>query len=125
MLKGFAVAAGLFGLMTLASGGAVLFGGPAARIAAGAVMPFVLWFNTAAGIAYIVAAVGIWQGRAWSRMLAAVIAVATVLVLALFAVLAATGTPYEMRTLAALIFRSAFWGAVAVVLQRKAVPSQL
>ncbi|MBZ0145920.1 MAG: hypothetical protein K8F56_20345 [Rhodocyclaceae bacterium] len=34
-----------FGLLTVRAGGAVLFGGEAARSAAGHYVPFVLWFN--------------------------------------------------------------------------------
>ena len=37
----------------------MLFGGEAARAAAGQFMPFVLWFNFIAGFAYVVAGVGL------------------------------------------------------------------
>jgi hypothetical protein len=40
-----ATAAALFGLLTLISGGPAIFGGPASKAAAGAAVPFVLWFN--------------------------------------------------------------------------------
>ena len=45
LVKSLAVVAVLFGLLTVLSGGRTLFGGEAARLAAGAIVPFVLWFN--------------------------------------------------------------------------------
>jgi len=55
-----------FGLLTLREGGAVLFVDGAARQAAGHYVPFVLWFNSLAGFAYIVAGVGLWMRRRWA-----------------------------------------------------------
>jgi hypothetical protein len=49
LMKSLAVMAVLFGLLTVFSGGRTLFGGEAARLAAGAIVPFVLWFNFVAG----------------------------------------------------------------------------
>jgi len=108
-----AVAAGLFGLLTLVSGGKVLFGPEEARIAAGAYMPFVVWFNFLAGFAYIAAAWAMWRGRPWACALGAGIAAATVVVFAIFGVKAMTGTPFEMRTVGAMTLRSGFWLAAA------------
>ena len=44
-----AAVAVVFGALTILSGGTVLFGGDAAREAAGKVVPFVLWFNFLSG----------------------------------------------------------------------------
>jgi hypothetical protein len=71
-----------FGIATLASGGRVLFGGEAARQAAGAVVPWVLWFNFAAGFAYVAAGVGLGLRRGWAAPLALAIALACAVVLA-------------------------------------------
>ncbi len=49
-----------FGLLTIKEGGTILFGGEAARAAAGNYVPFVLWFNFLAGFAYVVAGIGLW-----------------------------------------------------------------
>ena len=54
-----ALVAVVFGIATVFSGGRVLFGPEAARVAAGAVVPFVLWFNFVAGFAYVLAGVGL------------------------------------------------------------------
>ncbi|MEI4263688.1 hypothetical protein [Roseovarius sp. D0-M9] len=70
-----AVAIG-FGLLTIASGGATLLGG----LDMGRVVGFVLWFNMLAGLAYVVAGLGLWRGRKWAFALSLTIFVATVLV---------------------------------------------
>ena len=51
-----------FGLLTVVSGGTTLLG----ALEMGAVVLFVLWFNTLAGLAYVVAGLGLWQGRRWA-----------------------------------------------------------
>lgn len=118
-LSGAAVAALAFGLLTLASGGRTLFGGEAARQAAGAYVAFVLWFNFLAGFAYVVAGAGLWLRRRWSAPLAAAIALATLLVFAALGVHALGGGAYEARTVAAMTLRAWFWVAIAGIAYRR------
>jgi hypothetical protein len=103
----------IFGLMTIASGGKVLFGGDAARAAAGDYLPFVVWFNFIAGFAYVAAAAGLATGQAWAARLALFIALATALAFLIFGLLAMTGTPYEPRTVGAMTLRTALWAGIA------------
>lgn len=109
-----AMVAIVFGALTIASGGIVLFGGADM----GAVVPFVLWFNFIAGFAYVAAGLGLWRGRRWAVWLSAAIVVATLLVLMAFAVHVAQGGAFESRTVAALLFRTATWAAIASVAYR-------
>ncbi|CAG0960051.1 MAG: hypothetical protein F9K19_02615 [Rhizobiaceae bacterium] len=106
-------AAAVFGLLTVASGGMALFGSGATREAYGSVVPFVLWFNFLSGFAYLLAAYGLYTGRRWGGALAVFIATTTVLVFLAFGVAVALGVPFEMRTVAAMSIRSAFWLGVA------------
>ncbi|HMZ86820.1 MAG TPA: hypothetical protein PK343_08930, partial [Giesbergeria sp.] len=76
-LRAMALLAVAFGLLTLKEGGSVLFGSDAARAAAGAYVPFVLWFNFGAGFAYVVAGLGMGLRQRWAAPLAALIAAAT------------------------------------------------
>jgi hypothetical protein len=109
----------LFGIVTVISGGRALFGSDEVRAALGNVVPMVLWFNFAAGFAYVVAGAGLlWQAR-WSAWLAVGLAAATLVVFALFGWQAANGTAFEMRTVAAMSLRSVFWVVVAVVALRR------
>ena len=81
-------------------------------------MPFVLWFNALAGLAYIVAGLGLWQGRRWARPLSLAIFAATLRVFAGFGLHVALGDAFEMRTGFAMALRSAIWGAIALVAWR-------
>jgi hypothetical protein len=107
-----------FGLLTLASGGRALFGGEEARAAVGAAVPFVLWFNFAAGFAYVVAGIGILMRLRWGWPLSLGIAIATLAVFAAFALHVAQGGAYEVRTIAAMTFRLLVWAALAIVAHR-------
>ena len=115
--KGAAVLALIFGVMTIVSGGSVLFGSEAVRTGAGDVMAFVLWFNFAAGFAYVAAAYGIWRSASWAFTLSVGIAASTLAVAATFALVALAGTAFEMRTVAALILRVSIWAGISVLIR--------
>jgi hypothetical protein len=117
-LRWWAIAAVVFGALTVISGGRALFGGPEARAAVGDAVGFVLWFNFAAGFVYMITAVGVWLRRPWSRWAALLIALATGVVCVAFAVHVLSGGAYEMRTVGALALRLAFWVALAAVAMR-------
>ena len=116
--------AAAFGLLTIKSGAATLFGDEAARSAAGNYVPFVLWFNFLAGFAYVIASVGLWNARPWSAWLAIAIAAATSLVFVAFGVHIAGGGAYEMRTVMAMSLRTLVWAVIAAMVWKVAVPSQ-
>ena len=117
-----AVAAAAFGALTIFSGGSVLFGPESARQAAGNAVPFVVIFNTAAGFVYLAGAYALWQNHPAARWIALAIGVATLIVLAGFAVTALTGVPVELRTALALPFRAGFWLVIAWAAGRAAQP---
>ncbi|NKX46532.1 hypothetical protein [Roseicyclus persicicus] len=100
-----------FGVLTVFSGGRTLLG----SADMGAVVPFVLWFNTLAGLAYVVAGLGLWQGRRWAWPVSFAIFAATLLVFAAFGLHVARGGAFEMRTVYAMALRSAVWGWIAWV----------
>jgi len=110
-----ALVAVVFGLVTIRSGGTVLFGDEAARAAAGDYVPFVLVFNFGAGFVYVLAGIGLWLQRSWGVWLADALAVATLLVFAAFGVYIVTGGAFEPRTVGAMTVRSAVWVVLAVL----------
>jgi len=116
--KSLGIAAVVFGLLTVLSGGMALFGGRRGAEMAGNAVPFVLWFNFLAGFVYIAAGAAIWRRHRLARPLAIGIALATLLVFAAFWIAVALGVPYEVRTIGAMTLRSAFWVVVATVLMR-------
>ena len=94
--SGLRIAAGvavLFGLLTIVSGGRALFGGPEARAAVGDAVPFVLWFNTLAGFAYVMAGGGLFARQRWAVWLSVAILVATLAVFAAFGLHVLLGGP--------------------------------
>lgn len=113
LIRVLAAAAGIFGLLTISSGGIALFGSPSARAAYGAVVPFVLWFNFLSGFAYLLAAYGLYAGRRWGVLLAAFIAITTGLVFVAFGLAVVLGVAFEMRTVGAMFVRTTFWSGVA------------
>lgn len=101
----------VFGLLTMFSGGSALLGG----LEMGAVVRFVLWFNTLAGLAYVVAGLGLWQGQRWAWPLSLAIFAATLLIFVAFGLHVAQGGAFEKRTVFAMAFRSAVWGGITLV----------
>jgi hypothetical protein len=107
-------AAMAFGLLTVVSGGTALMG----AIDMGAVVPFVLWFNFLAGVAYLGGGLLLWQGRAMALPVALAILIATLAVFAAFGWRVASGAAYEMRTVGAMALRSGFWAVMSWVAWR-------
>ncbi|GIK36833.1 MAG: hypothetical protein BroJett011_06660 [Chloroflexota bacterium] len=112
-LGAIALFAVLFGLLTLRSGGAVLFEAEA-RQAAGNYVPFVVWFNFLAGFAYVAAGVGLWLQQRWAVWLSGLIAGATLVTFAAFGVYLLSGGGYEVRTVAAMSLRAVVWIVISV-----------
>ena len=109
-----AAVAVVFGMLTIKSGGDVLFLGGEYRQQAGNYVPFVLWFNFMAGFAYLVAGIGFWQRQRWAAWLAVVIAVASVSVYVLLGLHINSGGSYEMRTVIAMGVRCSIWTVIAL-----------
>ncbi|MCW8955519.1 MAG: hypothetical protein OQL09_01450 [Gammaproteobacteria bacterium] len=109
----FSILAAVFGLMTIKSGGAVLFFDGEARQAAGHYVPFVLWFNFSAGFVYLATAIALWLMRPWAAWLALFVAVFTLIIFAALGLYIVNGGEYEMRTVMAMTLRSGVWVMIA------------
>ncbi len=112
------VIAVVFGVLTIKSGGSVLFIDGESRQQAGHYIPFVVWFNFIAGFAYVVAGVGLWKRQGWAVWLSALIAVTTLLIFALFALHINSGGNFEQRTVIAMSIRSLFWIVITLFAYR-------
>ena len=115
------IVAFMFGLLTIKSGGSVLFIDGADRQAAGNYVPFVLWFNFLAGFVYIVAGAGLWLKKQWAAKLSVLIVVATLIVYAILGLYILGGGLYEMRTVIAMSFRSIIWAFIAIFAYREII----
>ncbi len=103
----------VFGLLTIRSGGAVIFIDGADRQAAGNYVSFVLWFNFMAGFVYILTGAGLWLYKRWAVKLSVFIVVATVIIYAALGLYIFNGGLYEMRTIIAMCLRSITWVIIA------------
>jgi hypothetical protein len=110
-----AIAAIVFGGVTVLTGGRALFGSLESRADFGKVVPFVLWFNFLAGFVYIVAGVGLMLCRRWAVYTSLFVADSTILVFVAFGVHVIGGGAFERRTIGALTIRSLFWVAVTIL----------
>ena len=109
----------MFGLLTIKSGGSVLFIDGPDRQAAGNYVPFVLWFNFLAGFVYIITGAGLWMKKQWAVWLSVFIAMATLVVFAIFGIVVLNGELYEVRTVAAMSLRTVVWTLIAMFAYRK------
>ncbi|NOR72519.1 MAG: hypothetical protein GQ467_01415 [Mariprofundaceae bacterium] len=114
-----AAVAVLFGILTIKSGGQVLFGDEVYRVAAGDYVPFVLWFNFVAGFIYLVAGVGIALQKQWSVWLSLLIAGSTLLMFAALGIHIFADGAYETRTVAAMTLRSTVWMVISILVYRQ------
>lgn len=112
-----AMLAVIFGVMTILSGGSVLFGDDGVRALAGDVVSVVLWVNFLAGFAYVIAGLGIWMRARWAFPLAVLIVGATLAAGLYFTLAVLTGAAFEMRTVGALALRVSIWAAIAIAIR--------
>lgn len=108
----------IFGAATIKAGGDVLFFNKQARTAAGNYVPFVLWANFIGGFLYVTAGVLMLLNSTKALRLSVAIAAMTIAVFAAFGIHILLGGAYEMRTLAAMGFRSVVWVTISLVLHK-------
>ncbi len=109
----------IFGLLTIKSGGAVLFIDGVDRAAAGNYLPLVLWFNFVAGFFYLVAGAGLFYQKIWTAWLAFFILGTTILVFTFLGFHILNDGLYEIRTVGAMILRTIVWAAISFFAYRK------
>jgi hypothetical protein len=106
--------AGLFGIATVMAGTRVLWGADPGYV----VFRPLLMFNTAMGVAYVAAALAIWQSLTLGKAAAGAIAVLNLLVLAIISLLYATGSAVAIDSLGAMTFRTVVWVGLFLALVR-------
>jgi len=115
------VIAVVFGLLTIKSGGTVLFVDGAFREDAGNYVPFVVWFNFWAGFVYLIAGGGLWMQKHWAVWISIFIVVASLVVFAILGIHILKGGMYEVRTIAAMSLRTVVWALIAMFAYRKII----
>lgn len=120
-----AIVAIVFGLLTIKSGGSVLFIDGTARAEAGNYVPFVLWFNFLAGFFYLIAGAGLWMKQYWALKLSIFIAITTLIVFSILGIYIHNGGLYETRTIAAMSLRSIVWALISMFAYYKVFRQQI
>ena len=115
------VIAVVFGLLTIKSGGSVLFIDGIDREAAGNYVPFVLWFNFLTGFVYILVGAGLFMKKHWAAWISIFIVITTIIVFALFGLHILNEGMYEVRTVAAMSLRTILWALIAMFAYRKII----
>ena len=80
--------------------------------------PFVLWFNFLSGFVYVIAGIGMALRKPWAGKVAIALAFAILAVFGLFGWHVFQGGAYELRTMGAMVLRSAVWISLAIYLSR-------
>jgi len=111
----------VFGLLTIKSGGAVLFVDGIFREQAGNYVPLVVWFNFLAGFVYLIAGGGLWLKKHWAVWMSIFIVTATLVVFAIFGIHILKGGMYEVRTIVAMSLRIVVWSLIAMFAYRKII----
>lgn len=104
----------VFGLVTIFSGGNVLFT-ESGKLAAGKIVPLVLWYNFIAGFFYIIAGLAIFKQKSAAIRLSLFLANSAVAIYFALLVHIFKGNEYELRTLIAMTFRTFYWVAVTII----------
>ncbi len=110
-----------FGLLTIKSGGSVLFVDGTFREEMGNYVPFVVWFNFLAGFVYLIAGGGLWMQKHWAVWISIFIVVATLVVFAILGIHILKGGMFEVRTIAAMSLRTVVWALIAMFAYRKII----
>lgn len=116
--RSLGLAAAAFGILTVFAGFSVIFGGDTTAALAGDVVTPVLWFNAVSGLVYIAAGVCIFRDLPCAGRLANGLTIALGIIGVNLAWHIASGGAFEPRTVGAMVFRFAFWAAIAVYWHR-------
>jgi hypothetical protein len=106
----------VIGLLSIKEGGSVLLG---LSTKAYPVLPWLVWYNVLMGLVSVIAGAGLWTQRGWGSVLAAVILLCHgVVFLSLMALVMLGKTVARISTIA-MMFRTAIWFVIYMVLRLK------
>ncbi|RDH80783.1 MAG: hypothetical protein DIZ80_17320 [endosymbiont of Galathealinum brachiosum] len=104
----------VFGLLTIKSGGSVIFIDGIDRKNAGNYIPFVVWFNFLAGFAYVIAGTGLFMKKSWAARLSFLITISTLIIFILLGLHILNNQAYETRTVIAMSLRTTIWTLISI-----------
>ena len=117
LLKGLAIFMFFFGILTVKSGGGVLFVEAIRENAGNYTLPIV-WFNFSAGVLSLFVAPSLWLGKAWGPKVAALVFAAYLFMDIYLIVHIVGGGLYMEKTLVAMFIRTTMWGLAGFLGQK-------
>ena len=103
-----ALVSALFGLVTIFAGGSVILDLFGMREKEGNYVLFVVWVNFICGFLYVFSAYGFYQKRKWTISLLLISILILILAFIVLVIWIIDDNPYEMKTIAAMSFRTLF-----------------
>jgi hypothetical protein len=111
-----AIPAFIIGLLSIKEGGSVLLG---LSTKAYPVLPWLVWYNVVMGFVSVIAGAGLWMQRRWGSVLAAVILPCHGIVFLSLMALVMFGKTVARISIMAMLFRTAVWFVIYMVLRWK------
>ena len=109
-----AIVAVVFGLMTIVSGGSVLFFTNTFQKQVGNFVPIVVWFNFFIGFAYVIVGCSLWSRKSVAVWGSFFIVCTSLFIFVVLVAHILQGGLYEVRTVFAMIFRIVMWTLIAL-----------
>lgn len=119
-----AIVAVVFGLMTIVSGGSVLFFTNTFQKQVGNFVPIVVWFNFFIGFAYVIVGCSLWSRKRFAVWGSFFIVCTSLLIFVVLVAHILQGRLYEVRTVFAMIFRIVMWTLIASFSHRQIIHKQ-
>ena len=106
----------VIGLLTIVEGGIVLLGFETKPYP---VLPWLLRYNVAMGFVSLAAGHGLWREQGWAETLSRVILICHGLVFLWLVGMHLFGMTVAMNSIGAMLFRTAIWTGINVMIMRK------
>jgi len=104
------------GLLSIKEGGSVLLG---MSTKAYTVLPWLVWYNVIMGCAAVIVGIGIGKLHTWGEKYAVTIVTLHGFVLMILLILLAFNETVAINSIIAMLFRTAVWFAIVVLVRRK------
>ena len=103
------------GLLSVKEGGSVLLG---MATKAYPILPWLVWYNVILGCVAVIVGIGIGKQHAWGKRYAVTILTLHGFVFMILIILFALNEAVAINSMIAMLFRTAVWSAVVVLLRR-------
>ena len=104
------------GLLSIKEGGSVLLG---ISVKSYTILPWLVWYNVVLGFVAVFVGIGIWKQQTWGARYAITILTLHSFVFTILIILLVFEEAVAVNSILAMLFRTAIWSAIVVLLGRK------